>query len=385
MRSRTGFRGDLFRSLTLSGAAFLAGVAVFALGGPKMAALAQAEDCAGLQSQIAALDRGAQPNRYAAEIQRRRPEFDRAVAYARSLGCDRPQIPFFETPVSPRCPGLNAQIQQMQSDLGRFQAAAQSEHSAARAGLIARFNAYCRAPVQAAPRPRNFFEQLFGGGFNQTPQSQLPVPGPDSGLEADQQDEGRPRGGSQAVCVRTCDGGFFPLTISARSADEDQLKELCQALCPNTPVSVYTKSPNAAIETAASLGEGAAYSDLPNALKFRTSFDAACTCKPPDQSWAQALAGAERLLGRERKGDILVNEQKANELSAPRPSSSGPSAPAASGRGVKPQTRNVPQAKPGSTSETASAPGLNETPEGGGDSADTEGVRRDVRKVGPPL
>jgi hypothetical protein len=374
--------------LTLSSAAVLAGFAILTFVWLRSPALAQAEDCAGLQAQIAAFDRGAQPNRYAAEIQRRRPELDRAVAAARSLGCDRPQIPFFETQVSPRCPGLNAQIQQMQSDLGRFQGAAQSEHAAARAGLVARFNAYCRAPVQAAqPRPRNFFEQLFGGGFNQNPQPQLPVPPPAPGLEADQPEEGKSRGGSQAVCVRTCDGGFFPLTISARSADEDQLKELCQALCPNTEVSVYTKSPNAAIETAASLGEGASYSEMPNALKFRTSFDAACTCKPPDQSWAQALAGAERLLGRERKGDILVNEEKANELSAAKPPASVLTAPGPAGKASKPQTRNEsPPLKPGLANETASAPNLDDArTAGGGDSPGPDGLKRNVRKVGPPL
>jgi hypothetical protein len=373
--------------LTLSGAAILAGLAVLAFFSSRPPALAQAEDCGSLQAQIAALDRGAQPNRYAAEIQRRRPELDRAIAAARSLGCDRPQIPFFETQVSPRCPGLNAQIQQMQSELGRFQGAAQSEHAAARAGLVARFNAYCRAPVQpAAPRPRNFFEQLFGGGFNQNPQPQPPAPPPEPGLEASQPDEGRPRGGSQAVCVRTCDGGFFPLTISARSADEDQLKELCQALCPNTEVSVYTKSPNAAIETAASLGEGASYSEMPNALKFRTSFDAACTCKPPDQSWAQALGDAERLLGRERKGDILVNEEKANELSAAKPPASTQSAPRSSGKAVKPQTRNVePPVTPALTNETASDPALTGAETASGNSLDPEALKRNVRKVGPPL
>ena len=37
-------------------------------------------------------------------------------------------------------------------------------------------------------------------------------------------------GGSYLVCVRACDGGFFPLSYVG---DRDSLAKLCQALCPN--------------------------------------------------------------------------------------------------------------------------------------------------------
>jgi len=115
---------------------------------------------------------------------------------------------------------------------------------AARQQLIARYNAYCRGRVQPSPQPaqRGFFETLFGAF--------IPNPNPFS-AEQPRVEEVRPlagedlapHGGSQAVCVRTCDGGFFPLPLSARQSDPDQLTGLCQALCPNAPVSVYTRSP----------------------------------------------------------------------------------------------------------------------------------------------
>ena len=43
----------------------------------------------------------------------------------------------------------------------------------------------------------------------------------------------------------------------------------------------------------------------------------ACTCKPAGESWAQALENAERVLGHERKGDIIVTPEKSAEMSRP--------------------------------------------------------------------
>ena len=116
--------------------------------------------------------------------------------------------------------------------------------------------------------------------------------------------------------MRTCDGGFFPLGISARHSKES-LVEMCSALCPGTETAVYTRSPNADIKTAASL-EGKPYADLPNALKFEKSFSAACTCRQPGKSWAETLANAEEVLGATRKGDIVVTKEKSDELSRPK-------------------------------------------------------------------
>jgi hypothetical protein len=347
-------------------------------------ALAQAVDCARLPAEIAALDqaRPARPNRYTGAIQKQRAELDRTISSARSLGCDRPQIPIFGQPLPARCPGLNAQIQQMQASLGQLQAAAgQSDPAAARQDLIARYNAYCRGSVQAAAQPqqRGFFEQLFGGALlpNQPP---MPIPAPLDPAEEDH----TPRGGSQAVCVRSCDGGFFPLNYSARR-DPDQLTNLCQALCPNASVSVYSRAPFSEISTAVSLDDGSAYSDLPNALKFQKSFEPSCTCKPPGQSWAQALSGAERLIGQDRRGDIMVTEEKSVELSAPKADNKKPArsgvepAPAAASEASNPGATS----KPGKTSSGGAAP--LQGPDQFQDIIGPDGVKRRVRIVGPTL
>ncbi len=384
MTDATGFRADFLRCIKYLGDSLPFPFTVFALVALALtashgAALAQAYDCAGLQGQIAALDRGAgsRSNGSPGAIRQQRAQLDRAVVYARSLGCDRADI-VYSGGAGGRCPGINAQIQQMQSSLGQLQAAGGSaDRAAARADLVARYNAYCRGQAQAqAARPRGFFETLFG---IQTPAPAAPdpsfAPPEEAPPESDQDD--KPHGGSQAVCVRTCDGGFFPLSISAHGADPDQLNNLCQALCPNASVAVYTRTPSNQIDTAVSL-EGAPYSELPNALKFQKTFDPACTCKPPGESWVEALTGADRALGHERKGDILVTQEKSAELSAA-------AAPKADNRSrVKPGGDLIAPPPPTvstATDKDAAGAATGPTEEVVG----PDGVKRRVRIVGPTL
>ena len=165
--------------------------------------------------------------------------------------------------------------------------------------------------VSSLVRSRGFFESLFGGEERREPLPQLPPK-----TDADAVDDEPARGGSQAVCVRTCDGGFFPLGISARRGKEN-LVEMCQALCPGAETEVFTRRPDADIKTAASL-DGKSYTELPNALKFEKSFVPTCTCRQPGKTWAETLANAEEVLGATRKGDVVVTKEKSDEMSRPR-------------------------------------------------------------------
>jgi hypothetical protein len=337
-------------------------------------ATSQPIDCGELAARITALGAGSQTysNHYGGAAQKQRAELDRTIRSARALGCDRSQFFLFDAP--PRqCPGLNAQIQQMQANLAQYQGGS-AGNTAARQQLTARYNAYCRGQVQAAgqPRERGFFETLFGifganpnpFSFGQQPRIEEVLPPPGEDLT--------PRGGSQAVCVRDCDGGFFPLDLSVRQSDTDQLTGLCQALCPNTAVSVYTRSPNQDINTAVSLDGDTPYSELPNALKFEKSFDPACTCKPAGQSWAEALAGAEQMLGRERTSDIVVTPEKSAELAKPKFEKAAPPRP-----GTQPSAAKEDQA--GKNSANAEGQALTQEVTG------PDGVKRRVRIIVPPL
>lgn len=325
-------------------------------------ALAQSVDCGRLQQQIAASGGG---NRNAGAVRKQNAELARTAAYARQLGCDRQQFLFFGGGAPPQCDGLNTRIAQLQAGLSQLQAGG----GGGRDDLVARFNAYCRgAPAQPA-RQKGFFESLFGGGEDPraAPPPEAPQDSPREG--ADDGDDINAHGGSQAVCVRTCDGGFFPMSLSPRHSQES-LNEMCSALCPNAQVAVYTRNPNSEIKTAVSI-DGTPYMDLPNALKFQKTYDAACTCRPANKTWAEALAGAEDTLGNQRKGDILVTPEKSAELSRPK---------------MDGKTRSsllAPVAPPAQTAVSADPVKSNAVQDQ--EITGPDGVKRHVRTVGPKL
>ena len=71
--------------------------------------------------------------------------------------------------------------------------------------------------------PQGFFDALFGGGT---------IVNPDG--------DGAPSGTYSTVCVRTCDGFYFPIsysTVPSRFADDQQA---CQRLCPAAQATLYT-------------------------------------------------------------------------------------------------------------------------------------------------
>lgn len=123
-------------------------------------------------------------------------------------------------------------------------------------------------------------------------------------------------GGARVICVKTCDGSYFPmnnLPDGRGGADE-----LCQALCPGAEALAYSMPHgDEALKYAATIKGNKAYTSLPNAFKFRTSFAPNCSCKREGQSWAQSLAKAESMLFR-NKNDIFVTPMQAEALSRPK-------------------------------------------------------------------
>lgn len=82
-------------------------------------------------------------------------------------------------------------------------------------------------------------------------------------------------GGSQAYCVRTCDGRYFPVS----GANGQSRAASCNEFCPASETKVVYGSniDNAATES------GKPYSELPNAFRYRNELVAGCTCNGKDQ------------------------------------------------------------------------------------------------------
>ena len=354
-------------------------------------AAAQAVDCARLQAQIASLGQGGGDTARAVQFQRaaerQQGELDRTVAYARSLGCGRRQFLFFGEAPPAQCGALQQQIARMQVNLDQLRGQAQRAlggGDAQRRELSARYDAYCRGGAPPARRSRGLFDTLFGGGDREVPLEDQPeIPPEDSA----------PRGGSLAVCVRTCDGGFFPVSYSASRARLGELSDLCHALCPNAETQLFTMGMGREIDMAVS-ADGQPYTSLANAGKFRKSYDPTCTCKPAGQTWVEALGSAEKLLGRESRRDQIVTPERAAELS--RPATPRPGKPARKGSKEQAVDQSALDAAAGAEAPTATgdtagidigstARRSNFSLADGPTREETgpDGVKRKVRTVGP--
>jgi hypothetical protein len=276
---------------------------------------AQQPDCAAMRAALAAPAR--QDPAAVAGAAKLRNDLDQLGAYAHSIGCDNQQFLFFGQAPPPQCGGIKQRLAGMRSQYEALRARAGGDGG--RRALLARYNAACG---QAPAREKNFFETIFGGGgSNQAqPDQGFAPPAPAAAPAGEpEEDNGRHGGGSQALCVRTCDGGFFPLSFSARSASPDELLDLCKSLCPNAEVQLFTKNPEREISTAVS-PQGEAYSDLPNALKYTRALVPDCGCKPPRQTWVEALAHAEELLndmGGAKATDATITEEQSRAMAKP--------------------------------------------------------------------
>ncbi len=312
----SALRGGRFLGSAGAFAALAALIAAFGSGG----ALAQnSADCARLQQAIASRhgSSGAE-----AAVERQRAELARTEGSARSLGCGNRKILFFGSDPPPQCGELNGQIARMQANLADLQARA----GGGAGDLIARYNAECG---NAPPRPTNFLEAWVGGVARlPTPQQQQPQMDArfeplDHGPPDRTTESGQPadrsgvvaHAGSYAVCVRTCDGSFFPVSYSGAGSRADSLEEVCRALCPNADVALYSFPFGGTIDGAES-ASGEPYANLPNAGKFEQSYDPGCSCRRKGESWAEALADAEARYGHE-KYDIIVTPEKSAEMARP--------------------------------------------------------------------
>lgn len=312
-------------------------------------ALAQNATCDRLRADLAVLDQaGARNQPYAESLRRQRADLDRTVAYARSIGCQKARIPFFGDSAPAQCGSLEAQINRLESNLAATQDQAQrgaSQADGQRAALAAAYDAQCRGtPAQRArapgPQP-GFLERLFGVVPEQDPyqEPEQPLePGPADPLAG---------GSFKTLCVRKCDGYYFPISQRTSRARIETDTSLCQASCPNAEVELFLQ-PTGQEAEAAVAADGTPYTSLPNAFRYRKAVDPSCTCRKPGQSWVDTLAEAERMIG-DSGQDTIVSEQRAQELSrAPDPSKAKPAPAKAAAKGKQAATpAALPGAAPG--------------------------------------
>jgi hypothetical protein len=78
------------------------------------------------------------------------------------------------------------------------------------------------------------------------------------------------------LCVRTCDGRFFPVNRGGRG--DVSLEKVCSAMCPAAQTKMFS---GAGIDNAVA-ADGQKYSAMPNAFRYRTEIVSDCTCNGRD-------------------------------------------------------------------------------------------------------
>jgi hypothetical protein len=327
----------------------------------------QSQLCTRLEGQLASIDRGGaadparaeQIRRYEEASGKQQAELDRMVAQGRRAGCEGSGFFLFNALQSQQCVDLNRQISSMRGNLDRINVDLQrlrggdlDRGEQRRSVMVALAQNNCGPQYRAAARaPGGFFDQLFGrdgGEGESTPSGELANPEAQSGA-------------FRTVCVRTCDGFYFPISYATSSARFAQDEKTCQRLCPASEAMLFSYRTTGEDITQATSINGQPYSSLPNALKYRTEFNPTCSCKRPGQSWADALGKDEAV----EPGDVVVTEERAKQMALPPAQKGQP-------KGKQPAATQ-PAAKPAPGAPDAALPAA----------AESESGKRSVRSVGP--
>lgn len=336
--------------------------------------------CLRLESQLAMIDRGGavdpakaeQIRRYEEAAGKQQAELDRLGQQSQRYGCQGGGFFSLFSGQSPQCGPLNNQMQQVRASLDRQLADIQrlqgntGEREGERRGVLVALGQNDCGPQyrQFVSAPQGgFFEQLFGV-----------VPGAPTFFGGAQS-----AGTFRTLCVRTCDGYYFPIsyaTVPARFAEDEQA---CQRLCPATEVALFShRNPGEDVSRAISTS-GKLYSELPTAFSYRKQLSPSCSCRAPGQSWADALRQSDDVVER---GDIVVTEERARQLSQPRLDAQGKPIPVDANQPKGGQTSKAGSTSAGvSSAPLASAGAVEKT--GAEQKAEDETGKRKVRTVGP--
>ena len=251
-------------------------------------------------------------------------DLGRVADYYKSLSCDAPPKKFLFFNDTPRqCPDLQRQMREIQNNIIAVQNEASRNSDPA---VESR-----RASLQAA-------------------------------LETDEKGYGY-----RTICVRSCDGFYFPISSNASQRRLTLDADLCRSSCPNAETALYLVPIGQDAEMAVSVEGHTPYPTLANAFKYRRGVDPSCSCRKQGQSWSETLAEAERLLVQSGRSEGPISEQRAFELSRPR-------SDAPKGKAIDPST--LPSAPAPANVRAASDRMIEVT--------DADGSKKRIRLIVPP-
>lgn len=95
----------------------------------------------------------------------------------------------------------------------------------------------------------------------------------------------------RTICVRLCDGYYFPVSFSTLPNHFERDAEVCQSKCAAPAELFYHQNPGAGVDQAVSAQSNQPYTQLKTAFRYRKEFVQGCSCKMaeyvPDPSQPQ--------------------------------------------------------------------------------------------------
>ncbi|WP_337269802.1 DUF2865 domain-containing protein [Oryzifoliimicrobium ureilyticus] len=249
--------------------------------------------CEDLRGQIASLPEvignGPEVRQYAKAITEQNFELRRLRVEMRQNGCSTGSVIVIGRGNADYCAGLQADEARMSDNIRYLEDRRQDIRS--EGGDDYRI----RRQLQAALRQNGCVDQdAVQNSDNENDQSSISTPEqqamrtdtfiPPSTAEGRQTEVPAPSlmAHINTICVRTCDGGFFPVTSNTTSIDFGRDADTCSKMCPGIPTELfYQDVGNGDAAAMISTKTGAPYSALPNAFGYKNrkpGEKSACSC-----------------------------------------------------------------------------------------------------------
>ena len=252
---------------------------------------AQTDLCSALKAQLNTLDQGS--NDYLnndlrdteTAISRKRDELDQAMTAARRAGCYGGLL-FKALKPAGSCRALTAKVDRLRAGLNRLETQRRQfagdpyATDRVRSDVVRQLAANgCDggyANYGGNRRRTGLFASLFGSRPFFSGRSPF--------------DRGFGGGTYRTLCVRSCDGYYFPISFTTTPDAFGRDENTCHSMCPGSDVALYVyRNPGGDPNQMVSLA-GEPYTALPNAFRYRTEYDKACTC-PPISTYASSPTG----------------------------------------------------------------------------------------------
>ncbi len=263
---------------------------------------AKSRTCVRLETQLASLSSGGgRPNsRVRKAIRSQLTQIKIAKKRLRQLGCSKRRLFFFRD-AHPSCGRMRGALQRMRNNLAALQSRGSGRASSTKKQRAKIRRAMRRHQCGTRTASRSVVDEIFGKKSKKNKKQPRGADATANRL--------RNHNTVRTLCVRMCDGYFFPVSFSTKKGSARGDANACERLCPGTEMELFKhKTAGQTADDMVSVATGKPYLSLPNAFAYQKSFNPNCSCNFRKALETGVVAGDEKkqvLLKRQRTRSTL--------------------------------------------------------------------------------